>query len=375
MTDDLKTLLHDRADRIDFAQPDLAAITRDGDRRARSRTLRRGAAGLAVAAVTAVAVSLALPHLGGRPDTTRIGVATQPSGTTPITWVTGSVIHSGDTQIDVGLVVTSFVRTSAGFVFTDPTGLVHAVIDGQVSDIGRGDPDSHHLVADDDDSRVGWFDPTGERAAFVVHDLASGESYRNVDATQGLEPRATGGETGYFFAIDDNTAYWRDTRGVVAVDLATGTTEEISTAQRDRIGIADAASGQIVFQGSQQTRVGPSLEDSIALNYSGGDLGSLSSDGRWYTQDADEPVAFNTATGERVVFDLEEYAFASGYSWLDDHTLALIAAKNPGTSSAELLSCTVPAGTCQTVVGDLGTLDELVAANFQLPVGEAITGD
>ncbi len=109
MTDDLKTLLHDRADRIDFAQPDLAAITRDGDRRARSRTLRRGATGLAVAAVTAVAVSLALPHLGGRPDTTRIGVATQPSGTTPITWVTGSVIHSGDDPIDVGLEVTSFV--------------------------------------------------------------------------------------------------------------------------------------------------------------------------------------------------------------------------------------------------------------------------
>ncbi len=53
----------------------------------------------------------------------------------------------------------------------------------------------------------------------------------------------------------------------------------------------------------------------------------------------------------------------------------MIAAKNPVTSSAELLRCTVPAGTCPTVVADLGTLDELVAANFQLPVGEAITGD
>lgn len=55
--------------------------------------------------------------------------------------------------------------------------------------------------------------------------------------------------------------------------------------------------------------------------------------------------------------------------------MAMIAAKDPDTSSVELLSCQVPAGTCAVAEDDLGTFDELTGRNFQLPVGETIGGD
>lgn len=120
--------------------------------------------------------------------------------------------------------------TTAGFVFTDPAGVVLGVVDGEVSDLGRVDATSPHLVADDDDSRAGWFDPTGSPAAFVVHDLASGETVRNQDATEGLDPGPNQDGAVHFYAIDDATAYWRDSRGLVAVDLTSGDAEVIEVA-------------------------------------------------------------------------------------------------------------------------------------------------
>ncbi len=37
MTEKLKQMLHERTDSVDFAMPDLDALTRDGDRRIRRR--------------------------------------------------------------------------------------------------------------------------------------------------------------------------------------------------------------------------------------------------------------------------------------------------------------------------------------------------
>ena len=375
MTEKLKNLLHERAAQPDFALPDVDALVQNGDRLVRRRrtAMVGGLAALAVVGSLGVAQLLG----GATPSSAPVPVTDAPpsAGLLPVTWATGSVIHVGNESIDVGVEVTSYVVTSVGYVFTDPAGVVHGVVDGEVSDLGRVDPDRPHLVADDDDPRAGWLDPTGSRAVFVVHDLVSGETIRNDDATDGLDPEPHENSAGYFYAIDDATAYWRDTRGVVAVDLASGDAEVLEIEGRGQIEVKDAASGQVVFSQGNRTFVGPSPGAAVDLHQSWGDVGALSPDGRWYTQDADEPTVFDTATGEKARFDLADYGFATGYAWLDNDTVVMIAAKDPESSSAELLACQVPAGSCRVAQGDLGSFDELTGGNFQLPVGETITGD
>ncbi len=65
---------------------------------------------------------------------------------------------------------------------------------------------------------------------------------------------------------------------------------------------------------------------------------------RYYSSDADEPQVYDARTGERIALDLD-YAFATGYEWLDGHRLAVLA-QETGRSPVQLLTCAVPAGTC-----------------------------
>lgn len=104
-----------------------------------------------------------------------------------------------------------------------------------------------------------------------------------------------------------------------------------------------------------------------------GSMGVFSPDARYYSSDADEPEVHDARTGRRIDFDLGGRTFATGYEWLDDETLAMLAAKGEN-GPVELLSCAVPEGSCTSVVDDLGTFEELLG-HFQLPVGEAIEGD
>lgn len=368
MTETLKNLMHERADQPDFALPDVQDLVRNGDRLVRRRrtTMIGGVAALAVVG------SLGVASLWGTlsPGSAPVPVTDAPAAATslPVSWATGSVIHEGSRTIEVGREVTSYVRTSVGYVFADPDGVVHSVKDGDVTEIGQLPGHVRRLVSDEQGPLAGWVEDAGTKPEFVVYDQESGTYVRNDEAG------ADANGTAKFYALDDSTAYWRDARGAVAVDLETGAYEVLDPNPPAEFDVRDAQNGLRAFWGPQGMRVGVTPQDSRELTGAFGDMGVLSPDGRWYSQDADEPMVFDTATGDRVAFDLADYGFATGYEWLDAGTVVMLAAKNPTSSPVELLACQVPEGSCRVVERDLGTFEEL-SGGFQLPVGETISGD
>jgi hypothetical protein len=373
MTEKLKTLLHDRAETVAFGAPDLDAVIRAGDRRLRRR---RGAAALGGLATVAVVGALLVPRLGGSGDDDGRRVAHDPGAPAQVSWVLGSVLHDGARTVDLGFQVTSYVRTSAGIVATGPDGTVHSVIGGRTVDVGEVDAAHPHLVGDSEGPYVGWVNASGEGPAFLVLDQATGEITSNGVAERGMGRAADAEDPAYFYAIDAHTAYWRDTRGAVAVDLDTGDVRVVDAAARNGFDIVAVENGQIAFQvipddaSSDGTAIGTSRDTAMLIPRAYGSYGTFSPDARYYSSDADEPEVYDARSGERVTFDLD-YAFATGYEWLDDSTLAMIAQDTP-TAPVQLLTCQVPAGTCDVAVDDLGSFDDLLADGFVLPVGDPL---
>ena len=371
MTQKLKSLLHEQAETVDFAVPDVAALTRAGDRRVRGRRALVGG----VAALAMVG-ALAAIRIAGGPAAESTPVVSDPTPQpAQLTWATGHVLHAGDRTIDVGVGVQAYVRTSAGFVVADPGGVVHSVVDGKVSDVGRTDAKHPHLVADPSGTLAGWVELDGDRPGFVVLDQATGDTTRNDDATQpGMGLLADEQDPAYFYAISGGEAYWRDQRGAVEVDLATGDVRVVDAGAANGFDILDVQDGVIAFNADDDgTALGPTRRDAVMLPQVYGTLGTLSPGADYYSSDADEPQVYDARTGERVALDLD-YAFATGYEWLDGHRLAVLAQKT-GRSPVQLLTCVVPAGTCEVTVDDLGSFEDLIDDGFQLPVGENLDGD
>lgn len=373
MTEKLKTLLHDRAETVDFAMPDLDALTSAGDRRIR---LRRGAAAAGSLAAVAAVGALMVTQLGGSGTEDGLQTVHDPEAPAPVSWVLGSVLHDADRTVDLGFQVTSYVRTTAGIVATDPDGTVHSVVGGQATDVGEVDAANPHLVGDSEGPYVGWVNASGEGPAFMVFDQATGEITSNGVAERGMGRAADAQDPAYFYAIDGHTAYWRDTRGAVAVDIATGDVRVVDPHARNGFDIVAVENGQIAFQvipddaSADGTAIGTSRDTAMLIPRAYGSYGSFSPDAHYYSSDADEPEVYDARSGERVGFDLD-YAFATGYEWLDDSTLAMIAQDTP-TSPVQLLTCRVPAGTCDVAVDDLGSFEDLVAHGFVLPVGDPL---
>lgn len=72
--------------------------------------------------------------------------------------------------------------------------------------------------------------------------------------------------------------------------------------------------------------------------------------------------------GANLTPRLTGYYFSTGYEWADDETVYVIALEDE-QSAADLLSCTIPTGTCELVVDGAGREGEL-----QLSVGEPLGG-
>lgn len=361
MTDDLSQLLHERADTVHFTSPDLDVVFRDGARRIRRR---RVGAVLGGAAVVAAIGGLGVTVLGSStPD--GAPVATDPAapaaiGPAPVTWAVGSELRSaGGAAVDAGVEIRSYVRTAAGFVLTGPDGTVFSLVDGERSELGRTDAGRGYLAGDADGTRAGWLDVSGDRPRFVVADLADG-SVRSYDAQSG------DGDPASFDALDGDTAYWRDDRGTVVVDLTTGDAAVLDPAARPGFDVIAAEDGVLATDaGDPGTEVGDVLLPRVY-----GGLGVFSPQARWFTIDADEPRVFDVLSGEPVRLDLDAW-FASGYEWLDDSTVALIAQQRRDTP-VQLVTCTVPDGACTVAAPDLGSFETLLEGGFALPVGEAM---
>lgn len=367
MTEKLKRLMHERASAHEFAVPNLERLVRDGTKRARRRSLTLVVGGLAALAVVGGTV-VALQGAGGS-ERAEDPVSIPSGPTAPVTWAQGTVIHVGSQQIDVGLPVEAFVRTQAGFVFASD-GDVYQTDGGDPQKIGQVDRERPRLVADVDNSVVGWVQGGVADSQYVVHDLVG--DVTSVQPVLVSDSAATDPGVGRFYAIDDGTAYWLDKRGAVAVDLESGSTTVIDPAPSDQFLIIDAESGTIVFRlpesgdaANDGTLVGRSLDDALVLPDAYGDAGALSPDAQWYSGDDDSPAVFDTTSGERVSFDVQ--GFATGYEWLDADTLVMLAAEQEA-GPVQLLTCAVPEGTCEVAAEDLGTFDEL-ERSFALPVG------
>lgn len=342
MTEMLRTQLERAADR-DFAALDLDAITTAGDRRIRKRKRVVLAGGVAVLALAVSATAL----VGGRGDDDL--VVDLPDGAPAgLTYVVGDTLHTATASYDLGHEVRAYVRTSVGYAVLTPGGEVYSYVDGEVRRIG--DAGQTFLVADAEDSWVGWVDESGATPAFVAHDLASGKTRRDdVQAElRGDDEQVI--DLAWFVGIDAGTAYWTDRRGTVVLDLESGEMRELSgkgserwiTGVKDgfRVRLVETASGGDL--GSEV--VDPDGKVVLPLE-DGRFLGAVSPGGRWVTSDG--PVVVELATGESYPLQLEG-SDALAYEWLDRDT---VAAFREDSDVVDLLTCEVETGVC-TVVAD-----------------------
>ncbi|KQZ70034.1 hypothetical protein [Nocardioides sp. Root151] len=372
MTEELKTMMTRQADELEPFSPDIDAITGAGRRRLRSR--RFGAAGAGVAVV--LAVGLGVPQLvgGGSPDDSRdTNVAVTESA--PSTWAQGSVIHVGDATVDVGHPVHSFVVTTAGFVSTDPDGKVWSTVDGSTVQVGsQVESYGRQLVADG--QSAGWIEfIDGKAARFVFLDQSTGSTVVNTDGTvPGMGPFDSGKKlTAELFALDDDDAYLRDTRGLVRFDIAEGTSTVLAGPGTD-LTINDAEQGQVLhfFQGNSGFGSTVSSTDVTdrepTLAVSGGDL---SPTGRYVmsensARNNDDFTLVEVATGtDFTATAKKDYQFFTGYAWVDDTSYMALALTEQGRSArVDLLACEVTTRACEVTVSDL---DE---KGLALPIGE-----
>ena len=115
-----------------------------------------------------------------------------------------------------------YVRTEHGYVVADPTARSgRSPTPASGADRAASMPKHPRLVATTRRPLAGWVDPSGDAPAFVVLDQGTGDvdAVRRGDRRRTWATLADEENPAYFYAIDGHTAYWRDARGAVAVDL------------------------------------------------------------------------------------------------------------------------------------------------------------
>lgn len=363
MTEKLKALM-ERTAEVDFAPVDLRAIATAGDRTVRRRRLALGGA---LVALVLVAGGAAVALRGGADK--RDHVAEDPSGAPlgVVTWTWDRELHTTSASYPLGHEVKAYVRTAVGYAFVDPEGVVYSSVDGKVARIGESRSSEIRLVADDEGSLVGWVQEDGEPERFMTYDLRTREAHgfsRRADL--GGNPEE--GDENAFYAIDGRTAYVRDRRALLAVDVDTGVSQVLDPSAGEGSFIAGVEDGQIAFvDGAGDVRVGRSTRSAPVLTPVSGSTAAFSPDARYLSLDADEPTVYEVGSGRRVPIDIDGRVFGAGYEWLDASTLVLIASRTE-VGPAELLTCVVPRGTCTQVVADLGPFAEL-EGRIALPHG------
>jgi hypothetical protein len=227
------------------------------------------------------------------------------------------------------------------------------------------------LVADEEGTLVGWIRVEAGRPRFVVHDLATGEEKVFGETVEGQAELADAADPAYFYAIDGRTAYVRDARGAVAIDVDTGAVTVVDAKARNGFSILGAENGTIAFGSVDgDLRVGPSLADAVTLPGVWSSTSRFSPDGRFVAVEGDEPLVYDVATGERVSLDIGGREFGDVYEWLGPDTAVVIASRSAEHGPFEVLTCRVPSGVCEQTVPDLGiggTAD--AERRVALPVG------
>lgn len=377
MTGLLKDVMREQADGQAPPVVDVDAVVAAGSRRVRRARVATGSMALAAVAVGA----FTFPHLVDGVRTTGADAPVAGQGREAVetfaerrvTYAVDHVIRYGETLVDVGRRITSFVQTDDGFVYTTRNGDVW-LHDGTGSE-RVGHSENRRLRADDSGPLVAWVDLADDGAPqYVVFDTSSRTEVARVDdaaAGPSREPEDQGAEV---FAVDDAAVYWRTQGGPVRYDLATGDVELLTrpapvtgpaseSAQVSRI--VDVADGTIAYvaeaeQGSRML-VGKAIGDAarqLPSVWSG--YAALSPDGRYLGVESDDAGVYDTATAADVTPALSRYTHRVAYGWVDDDTAMVAGVKDVEgeTFSVDFLACDVPDGECTVVsatrVGQLG---------------------
>lgn len=345
MTGLLTDLMHERADRLDAPDLDLARITRTGERRVRRRRTALVGGVAAAVAIGAVAVpSLTGDGGGAARDLVADGTAADP---VPLSWTTGRTLRRADgPDLDLGDYAWAWVWAGDAVAYTDDEKRVLLWSDGEVEQVGsvlRAATGDVELVADG--SRVAWFDPL---RGLVLLDATTGDV-----ATH----KADGFSDVRVTALDGDVVYAVDDRGVVAWDALTGKVEALDPS--GKAVVIDAEDGTLLraLPGRRARVEGPGRDLTLTTD----SFANLSPDGAHVVAESnDEGVLLDTSTGERVPL-ATGYDWALPFQWLDADAVAVLAFTFGDTEEAFLVRCVVSTGAC-----DEG---QPLEPGFQLPSG------
>jgi hypothetical protein len=355
MTELLKDLMNDRAGSLGAPDLDVLGMVREGNRRVRRRRTVVLGAGVAAVVVAAIAVPTVLTN---DRDRARDLAPASAFATPQPAWATGSTVHVGDEQFDVGHPVSGLFVTTAGIVFADDSSTVYASDGSGSTAVGEMDPAYGRMVGDG--SRAGWIDhPDGSAPVFTVYDQATGETKQVAYDTAGE------GATEYLpslFAIDGDDVYLRDARGMIRWDLASG--EQTLLGRPQGAEIQDVKSGVIAhtlpegddvkfYAGTDFGTGGPlDVIQTGALNPSGTRLLGVGVGA--------DAVIVDTATGAITSPEAPGYDEPSPYAWVDDDTYVATATRATGSmDQQDLLTCDIGGG-CTVAYADFAGESESV---------------
>ena len=373
MTGQLRSTMQTRAGGLGDLDLDLDAIVHDGDRRLRRR---RTAVAAGIVGVLAVVGATALTT---RAHTT---AAPGPAGGTsvPLDYAVGTVIHSGDTQVDVGIRVEEMVRTGRGFVFADPQQRVYEERDGQVEQIGHLADRSTPLVVGDDGLVVGWWD--GERIQSWPGMNGNTDSFGPTGSWPADTPPAVRAiSDGHLWYWDGHAEWIQEIRPLPSSagwkDSNPPGSGTVLDAAGDRI-LVQVDGGMAVTEANLL----PETVDAQDGWQPGGDLagltaqvpnvasGDLAPDGKhWFSHDFDEFAVFDSTSGARQdpSFKSLGFAFAAPYQWLDADTVAVLALRTTSEDHPpiSLLTCQVSTDDCAVTARDIGDDRDVALPNGQ----------
>lgn len=370
---DLPDMLRRRADAPTFRSVDLDTVVRSGTRLRRRRRAGTAAAGLALAAVIGGGVTMLATQ-----DTPQ---AVDPAGSVgaadrPLSWATGDVLHVGDTETTVADGLRAYVEVGDRFAVIGSDGLVRLVGPdgtGEVLDPEAPPAEGAFVKVVTDGRWIGWITAAaaGDRATVHYYDTDTGRVVR-----QGLQVAEGRDEFSSLVSLDAGTAYLVGADGPMATTLPQDGADSQEYAIRALSGplpggetFVDARSGTLVRY-EDGVRAGSTWGSARPIEVGGQQIlesrGVLSPDGSAFAPDADT-IRVVTLDGSDVTPDVgAEYAFFSTvYRWLDDDTVAVIAAEAEEGPYA-LLRCEITDGTCTTET-TLASPDGL-----QLPVGTPV---
>jgi hypothetical protein len=375
MTGQLRTTMQTRAEALGQPELDLDAIVRDGSRRVRRRrtVLAGGVAGTLAVVAGAAALTFG-GHSGSR--------AVQPADNQPkpLTYAVGSVIHDGDTTIDVGMPIESMVQTARGFVFSDLHQNVYEERSGGVTRIGQLASSRSRIVTADDGQVTTWFDGSIIQAwpltygVGVNHTLDVADSWSKDDPPQ--VEAITDGQAWFWdgqktrvseVAPSPGSAQWTDPDLQLSDTVQDGGGGKLLVRVAGGMAVTDANLMPHTVESIGGWNPGTDLSGPAQVaNLSTGDLAP---DGQhWFSHDNDEFAVFDSATGQRQEPAHPGFAFAAPYQWLGDDTIAVLATKSgSGDPQISLLTCRVSSNDCQVTAPDIGGYGDVA-----LPVGEPI---